>query len=938
MNLKVVLAGVLAAASLGAGAEILMYEGFPTGEGGYPTTKTQFSDLSTLVPSHAGSRGFADGAAHAAGNYCYSMGEGSGLSFPSVFPAATYPAYDGAAGLQANVSYAASNTRSSNRQIASSVFGNGRCDKVYFRMLMQADEMALAQLVSSEKLANRNHYAAGLLYARYYGKVTSNVNDMFAYTLNGAFPAIYYVAFGFVKDATGNVSVSLLVRGADDQINVFPIVASAVAGETYIALAEIDINAGTDGKEKIRAFVQPVSNYSPVAEYAQLGETDTVEADVVTATKYLDILVSAYGPLHTNNGVVKFDEFGVATSADDLVYIQSAAGSKTVMVAGNLSGIGAPEPGYGTVSEAEIGSTYSCGGDFFKDGVMYSCTGYAYETRDGQGVWSEPRFVDGDTYVLDDSADTVRITWQWAPAAYRVSVVSYGSGTEGVAFGRPAVVPLLEGEEGVGGYFAAEELTIAAVDGVAPDACEFKAWGGDVVSSERTITLTPAAPVALTATFRTHWRYVSGDATLTDGNWVLTTGAYAGTLDDEVNPLMITGSTAGSGVLDLSSLNDEISPYGPVRAIGPESFSNRADLVRLELDGQIVSIGDYAFQQSAIASVPDFSHVKFTGRQAFQDCAAMKGNPKFDALETSGVNAFNGCSALTGDLTLPKLVSVPNYMFYRCGFDGVLSAPEATSVGGFTFAENKFTSASLPKLKVVAGNAFRACTKMARLELAPDFTSVEAGGLINCSALAEVTPALFPDSIVKVDRVSLQYAGLDGMDLVFPKGFDGLTVNAANESGAFESTKIRSCDLSRTAIAQLPKSIFRDCANLESVLLPATVDKIDDMVFGSQNPVTRMLVVDFAGGVPSEVSDIWADFPNGGASRPNRDWKTVIRVRGRNAASWLGDSHFVPLAEIDDVETKPYYDRLGEFRKVVGTWRNMWLSVIPAKGAVVIVR
>ena len=93
------------------------------------------------------------------------------------------------------------------------------------------------------------------------------------------------------------------------------------------------------------------------------------------------------------------------------------------------------------------------------------------------------------------------------------------------------------------------------------------------------------------------------------------------------------------------------------------------------------------------------------------------------------------------------------------------------------------------------------------------------------------------------------------MDLVFPKGFDGLTVNPANESGAFDSTKIRSCDLSKAAITQLPKTLFRDCANLESVSLPATVDKIDDMAFGSQNPVSKLLVVDFAGDVPTTVSD-----------------------------------------------------------------------------------
>ncbi|MBR2714308.1 MAG: leucine-rich repeat protein [Kiritimatiellae bacterium] len=922
--------------ALSVRGEILMYEGFPTGEGGYPTTASTAINGLTVTPF--GSVAFDASARYWAGNYVNSPGAYEGLSYPASFDSATYPSYAGAATLCATVGHAPTQMRQAIRQFSSNVFKD-RTGKVYFRMLMQADETALGRLTGADGIVALNHYAAGLLYDRVRGGLQYATESLYSSLNSGTSRnAIYYLAFGFIKALDGSLSAALLVRGADDVRSVYPILTSVVPGETYICLAEIDLNAGTDGKEKVRAMIQPVSNYNPKFLYATLDTTDTIEVDIVNSSCYLDVLLAEEGLLHTNNGVVKFDEFGVATTADDLVYIQSATGSKTVMVAGNPSGIGAPDPDYGTVSDVEVGTTFSCGDDFFRDGVMHSCTGYTYETRDEQGAWSEPQFVAEKTYVLDDSADTVRITWQWAPVAYRVQITSYGSGTENFTFGADPVVPLQEGETGIGGYFAVEELTITAVDGGAPGVCEFKAWGGDIVSAERTLALSLAAPVALTATFQTHWRYVAEDATLTDGNWVLTTGAYAGTLDDEVNPLMITGSTAGSGVLDLSSLNDEISPYGPVRAIGPESFSKRADLVRLELDEKIVLIGDYAFQQSAIAGVPDFSRVKTFGRQAFQDCKAMKGNPKFDALEASGVNAFNGCSGLTGDLTLPKLATVPNYMFYRCGFDGVLSAPEATSVGGFTFAENKFTSASLPKLKVVSGNAFRACTKMRTLELAPDFTSIEAGGLINCSALAEVTPALFPDSIAKVDRISLQNAGLDGMDLVFPKGFDGLTVNAANESGAFDSTKIRSCDLSKAAITQLPKTLFRDCANLESVSLPATVDKIDDMAFGSQNPVSKLLVVDFAGDVPTTVSDDWANYPDGGNPRANRDWKMVIRVPAKVADSWMADSHFVPLAQIENVAENPNYDRIGEFKKVVGAWRNMWLSVTPSKGTVIFVR
>ena len=918
--------------ALSVRGEILMYEGFPTGEGGYPTTKSYITGQTITTEN---SKGFA-AQTYVAGNYLYSFGTDAGLKYPESFNSETFVSYDSAIGFEVN--YNVKYIRQAARQVASGVFGNGRSGKLYFRMLMQCDSTAWNLLTSGDSMVQYNYYAAGLAYDRIRGSL-ANVSETFNSPLNpnAARTAIYYLAFGYVKNAQGNVSASLIVRGADDQINIYPIVQSPISGETYICLAEIDINAGIDGKERIRAMIQPVSSYDPTFEYATLGQSDFVEAEMVNDSKYLDVLIPAAGFLNTAGGTVKFDEFGVATTADDLVYIQSAAGSKTVMVAGNPSGIGTPDPDYGTVSDVEVGTTFSCGDDFFKDGVMHSCTGYTYETRDEQGAWSEPQFVDEKTYVLDDSADTVRITWQWAPVAYRVAVTTYGSGSESVTFSADPVASLKDGEGTIGGYFAAgEELSVSAVDGAGTDPCEFLSWSGDVESNERTIAVTPSAPLALIANFKTHWKYDSENGTLSDGNWMLTCGAYQDADITVENPLVITSATAGNGVLDLETINSDISG-GTVRAIGEVAFKNRTDLTALMLSPSVVYIGKEAFLNAGIANLPDFSHVVEVGDNAFQGCANMKGQPDFSSLVTVRNQSFDS-TGLSGDLILPKLTLATYASFQKAAFTGKIVAPKLASIPQ-NFAVNlKVTSAEFDSATTVGNTAFSGCSKLASIKLSPNVKTFVSACFNGCSSLVEMDPAPFGPSVETIGYRS--FAGTALANMVFGESFVSFDARSATDetSDAFSGSKVQSVDLSATSLAGLRTALFRDCYQLEHVVLPATVNQIDAQVFGAANAVDKLLVVDFAGDVPATVSDLWADNPdNNGVSRPNRDWKMIIRVKGSRAASWTADPHFVALKDIPDVESKPNYDRLGEFKRVVGAWRNMWLSV-DSKGLVITVK
>lgn len=159
---------------------------------------------------------------------------------------------------------------------------------LYFSTLINVDATALS------KLANGQAYFIGVSRTDY------KATDATAVT----FPATG-VHVGF-KKVSGVVTLSLSVNGTS-----YPIIASVTAGQTYFCVVEIQLNAGTGGKEIVTAIVNPTE-----PNMFGLYTASTSAADVVavgTTFTYLNL-----GGLYaTGGGSVYFDEFLMANSNDE---------------------------------------------------------------------------------------------------------------------------------------------------------------------------------------------------------------------------------------------------------------------------------------------------------------------------------------------------------------------------------------------------------------------------------------------------------------------------------------------------------------------------------------------------------------------------------------------------------------------------------------------
>ena len=238
------------AAILPAAGEILMYDGFPIGNGGYSTTdkkalKSESQPASQFTTSSI--FGFNPKNWQNTTGVIYSFT--SGLSLPASFadlPSAAYVG-EGSAGASSS---GTTDERGQYKTLTTDVVAAIKANKsTHLRFLMYADSKALSALSvdsTDGKVPNKSAYCAGicLTASPQYGSVRNSDGK----TTRSA-------GFAIRRIASGSYKVSLLVMGTEDSfssdcVRTYDLM-DYTAGTTLLCYLRIDRDAGTDGKELV---------------------------------------------------------------------------------------------------------------------------------------------------------------------------------------------------------------------------------------------------------------------------------------------------------------------------------------------------------------------------------------------------------------------------------------------------------------------------------------------------------------------------------------------------------------------------------------------------------------------------------------------------------------------------------------------------------------
>ena len=351
--------------------------------------------------------------------------------------------------------------------------------------------------------------------------------------------------------------------------------------------------------------------------------------------------------------------------------------------------------------------------------------------------------------------------------------------------------------------------------------------------------------------------------------------------------LLFEMSTATSSVtgnlLNPSQLRSIVIPAS-VQRIGANAFKMcvNLELVTFESGSKIHIIGDYAFAGTGLTefTFPETNSEIILGSKIFNNCTSLQTvniSSKVGELN----DAFAGCTGIT---LITMANGNDNYDLYSLGegyylvnksgnivrsfghLSGVLNIPEnATFIGDTAFiGQTGITEVVIPaSVRMIGANAFFGCTSLVSVTLQNHSLLVSIGenAFSGCTQLANFNFAVatnfrtlgenaFKDTaLVSVDLGNSRIVELPGSafagcteleTLLLPYTLE--TLGGVTSGTVFGNSKLTVFDISATKVTALPANYFTGLTTLQTVILPATVTRINASAFEGCTSLTTLVL------------------------------------------------------------------------------------------------
>ncbi len=308
-----------ALAAPAAHGEVLVYEGF------HPVDYNNVGDNTQMTPSGANvtgdhTVGLATGAWQMSGSQPKVYGTNFGLSLPSAMTDAGFSVLGGSIGLNPGESSAALRSTSHGLIAEALKVSSGM---LYVRVLLNLDSKAATKLNAGDSLAQKD--------GGYFGfGLTTGTTDYYLLTKSSA-----SLAFVIWKNSSDQYVLSLAhTTASGTTFTSYPLVTGITLGTTYICYAEVQVGAGTDGKEILRAGAMATDAFTTDTPWAMIGgASDSVEVDLMTDSSY-PTRIGVAGPYGTNGDRFRADELVVGTDLSDILLVNT---TKPILSGGALA-------------------------------------------------------------------------------------------------------------------------------------------------------------------------------------------------------------------------------------------------------------------------------------------------------------------------------------------------------------------------------------------------------------------------------------------------------------------------------------------------------------------------------------------------------------------------------------------------------------------------
>ena len=195
--------------------------------------------------------------------------------------------------------------------------------------------------------------------------------------------------------------------------------------------------------------------------------------------------------------------------------------------------------------------------------------------------------------------------------------------------------------------------------------------------------------------------------------------------DDDATKPTYTLTISGTGAMEDYE-NDHSAPWN----------WTKINITKIELNGNLTHIGDFAFYSNGFTSVKLPASVESVGKQAFRGCPNLKSVNFEDLtnLKTVGEQAFSGIKVDTLDLSHTQLTEIPKQAFQYAGMKTLVLPNAVTNIGEQAFNQcANLQSVSLQaSLNTIGASAFSGCTALGTVDFtqAIELTSIGAQAFV----------------------------------------------------------------------------------------------------------------------------------------------------------------------------------------------------------------
>ena len=292
-----------------------------------------------------------------------------------------------------------------------------------------------------------------------------------------------------------------------------------------------------------------------------------------------------------------------------------------------------------------------------------------------------------------------------------------------------------------------------------------------------------------------------------------------------------TGTTSGLHVNSFSGFSGQL-------LIKSHTFENGVGTI--EFDGDVVSIGNYAFYgctNLTSINIPD--SVTTIGNYAFSGCTKLSSINIPDGVTSIGNYAFTGCTSLpvVNNIRYADTYAVSMIQDnYTCAFkDGT------KFIGSEAFvAKTNLTSINIPNSVTSIGEkAFKSCSNLTSINILDSVTSIGNGAFAYCKKLTSIN---IPDGVTSIGQeVFIKCSGLTSCTI----GSGVTSIGYAAFSGCTSLTSINIPD----SVTNIGNYAFSSCSGLITCTLGSGVTSIGGYAFYNCRVLTSI-------DIPNSVTNI----------------------------------------------------------------------------------